>query len=88
METSFTFLVVLSLSCLLLCLVKSWHYAVLLGLIELAWVVLIGVYGSLSLIYFDLTFLYWALLLFIFSAVEVVLGFISFLLYNKHSRAA
>ena len=86
METSFTFLLFFSVCCLIMCLVKAWHYAVLLALIELAWVVLIGLYGSMSFIFFDLTLLYWALMLFLFSAVEVVLGFLSFLLFNKSER--
>lgn len=86
METSFIFLVVLSLCCLLFCFIQAWHYAVLLALVELAWVVLIGVYSSLCVSFLDLSFLYWGLLLFLFSAVEVVLGFLSFLLYNKQNQ--
>jgi hypothetical protein len=86
METSFVFLIFFSLGCLILCLVRSWHYVALLALIELTWVVLIATFSSLSLIFLDLTFLYWGLLLFIFSAVEVTLGFISFLLYARHNR--
>ena len=86
METSFIFLVILSLGCLLFCFIRAWHYAVLLALVELAWVVLIGVYSSLCVSFLDLSFLYWGLLLFIFSAVEVVLGFLSFLLYNKQNQ--
>lgn len=58
METSFIFLVILSLSCLLFCFIKAWHYAVLLALVELAWVVLIGVYSSLCVSFLDLSFLY------------------------------
>ena len=87
MESSLLFLVVFSLCCLVFCFVRAWHYTVLLALVELAWVALIAVYSSLCLVFLDLGVLYWALLLFIFSAVEVVLGFLSFLLFSKQSRA-
>jgi hypothetical protein len=48
--------------------------------------VLISVFSSMTFIFFDLTFLYWAFLLFLFSAVEVTLGFISFLFFSKGGR--
>jgi hypothetical protein len=86
MESSLLFLTLFSLCCLLFCFVQAWHYAVLLAVVELAWVALIAVYSTLCLVFLDLGLLYWALLLFIFSAVEVVLGFLGFLLFNKQSR--
>jgi hypothetical protein len=83
METTLIFLLFFSFSCLVVCFVKAWHYTILLALVELAWVTLIAVYASLSFFFFDVALFYWALLLFLFSAAEVVLGFISFLLFAR-----
>jgi len=55
-----------------------------LAVVELGWVTLIVLYGVSGLYFLDLTFFFWAAMLFIFSAVEVILGFLAFLLFNKH----
>jgi hypothetical protein len=84
MQTTLLFLTLFSLFCLVLCFVRSWDFTVLLAIIELGWVGLITLYGVSGLYFLDLTFFFWASMLFIFSAVEVILGFLAFLLFNKH----
>lgn len=88
MQTTLLFLTLFSLLCLVFCFVRSWDYAVLLAVIELGWVALIVLYGVSGLYFLDVTFFFWASMLFIFSAVEVILGFLAFLLFSRHRGAA
>src|SRR5690606_24937172 len=86
MESGFGVVALFSLFCVALCLVRSWHFMVLLGLIEFAWVLLISLYGLCLIVTLDVSFLFWGTMLFVFSAVEVVLGLVGFLLYHTHNR--
>lgn len=68
------------------CLIRTWTTVIILAFIELSWVCLCGVYGQLIYSTGDVYFLFWSCAMLFFSAVELTISAISFLMYTDYTE--
>lgn len=79
------FLFIASSFLVIMCCLNRWLYVCLIGLVEVVWVLLIGIYAQMSLEFYELSLYFWAMSWLFVATVESIAGIFTFVTYSQLS---
>lgn len=85
MSTDLVLLFLVSTTLMLLCCLNRWLYVCLIALIEVVWVLLVGIYARISLEFVELSLYFWSLSWLFVATVESIAGIFTFVAYSQLS---